>query len=498
MMGIRLSTWIGIILLCVGIGYVGYDLYSKYTLFSETIAKGKARVAEIAATRARLNTALLGAGVDVQQATNGFWYTVRDEYGNESVMYYNPDQWATYELTDSDVSTLAAQLGGSARFDRASMRDVPNKDLPPELQFHNALYGNATPGAFQGTQAALETVYHDGSATAQQLWELSYMYELQGAYAKRDAVNTESCNRFKQRCVNEIIIRVNGNVVDTAGRVVQGAKVSVLGHEEVNTVTTNQKGEFTIALSVKPMEKIRVSATKRNFSSGVASTIVLGAGKTAYRMDTIVLASAITIVTVDTVKHTVNASTDVARPDGSFVLHATSTAYEIPADAIVDAKGKPYRGVVDVYIYEFTRDTVPQSLVTLDTFDQVMGYAGNLMLSYGMPLIQFFTENGEELDVTNENPMTITYRVAGMEDLKKNTDNSLPEPLTDAHMETLFAASKGDPGFPVTAEFMARHKIYTFPPFWVLDRGSGVWDNVGMRIVDISGVIQAPFYTIKK
>lgn len=498
MSGIRLSTWIGILLVCVSVGYVGYDMYSKYVVFSETMAKDKARAAQIAATRAQLNSALLEAGVSVQQASSGFWYTLRDADGNESVLYYNPDQWASYDLTDTDVKTLASQLGGASRFDRGSMKDVPTKELPSELQFHNALYGNTTPGAFHETQGALEEIYKNGTATAQQLWELSYMYELQGAYSKRDAVNAESCKRFKQRCVNEIMIRTSGNVVDTAGRAVQGAKVSVLGHEEVSAVTTNQKGEFTIALSVKPMEKIRVSATKRNFSSGVVSAIVLGAGKTAYRMDTIVLASAIAIVTVDTVKHTVSNPVDTARPDGSFILHATSTTYDIPAEAIVDEKGNPYRGLVDVYIYEFTKDTVPQSLVTLDTFDEVMGYAGNLMKSYGMPIIQFFAQDGRPLDVTDKKPMTITYRVAGMDDLKNNTDNNLPEPLTNAHMETLVAASKGDPGFPITADFLVRHKIFTFPPFWVLNRGSGVWDNVGMRVLDVSGVIQAPFYTIKK
>lgn len=498
MSGIRLSTWIGILLVCVSVGYVGYDMYSKYVVFSETMAADRARAAEIAANRARLNTALLGAGVNVQQATNGFWYTVRDEYGNESVMYYNPDQWATYNLTDTDVGTLAAQLGGASRFDRASMRDVPNEDLPQELQFHNALYGNTEPGVFQGTQAALERAYRDGSATAGQLWELSYMYELQGAYTQRDAVNAESCTRFKQRCINEILVRLNGNVVDTAGRPVQGATVSVLGHDEVKPVLTNQNGEYTVPLSVKAMEKVRVSSMKRNFSSGVASAIVIGAGKTTYRMDTIVLASAVLIITVDTQAHTVSDTGSVARPDGSFVLHATSTTYEIPPQAIVDSKGAPYRGPVDVYIYEFTRDTVPQTLVSIDTFDEVMGYAGNLMKSYGMPYIQFFTQDGKPLDVTDSAPMLIRYRIPSMEEMRTNAHGELPEFLTDAQIETLIAASKGDPGFPVTSEFLIRNKIFTFPPFWVLDRGSGVWDNVGMRVLDASGTIEAPFYTIKK
>lgn len=498
MRGVRAVVILFVLLACGMIGYVGYDIYQRYAGFADAAAKDKVRLAQIAANRAALNTALTNAGVGVQQATSGFWYTIKDADGNESVLYYDPDQWASYDLSSSDVEALASHVAGAERFDAGSMKNIAEADLPPTLRFHNALYSNTTPGAFQDALEVLERAYKDGSATSDDLWRLSYMYELQGAYAKRDEVNAANCTQFNTRCVSDVAIRLSGTVLDMAGHPVQGASISVLGHDEVKTVYTDEKGIYAISLSVKVMEKLRVSAIKRNFSSGVANVVIIDAAKKAYRVDPITLASAITIVTIDTVRHTVSDPDDLARPDGSFLLHATSSIYDIPADAIVDEAGRPYRGQVDVYIYEFTRDTVPESLVTLDTFDQVMGYAGNLMLSYGMPFIQFFATTGGELDVTDKKPMTITYKVAGMKELRENSDGVLPRPLTDADMETLIAASNGDPGFPITAEFMARHEIYTFPPFWVLDRGSGVWDNVGMRVVDASGVIQAPFYTIKK
>lgn len=64
-------------------------------------------------------------------------------------------------------------------------------------------------------------------------------------------------------------------------------------------------------------------------------------------------------------------------------------------------------------------------------------------------------------------------------------------------MQLLTAVSQGDPGFPITREFLVSHKLYTFPPFWVFDRKGGVWDNVGIRVLDTSGTIQTPFYTVK-
>ncbi len=497
MHGMRITVFVLVAFACGAIGYAGYDVYQRYAIFADAAAKDKARMAQIAANRAALNTALTRAGVSLQQATSGFWYTIKDADGAESVLYYDPDQWASYALSPDDMQALASHVGGAERFDADSMKNIAEADLPPTLRFHNALYSNTTPGAFRDALAVLERAYGDGSATSDDLWRLSYMYELQGAYEKRDEVNAANCARFRERCKSDIVVRLAGVVQDMSGNPVQGASVSVLGHDEVKTAYTDEKGAYALSLSVKTMEKLRLSATKRNFSSGVASIVIIDAAKKTYRADPITLASAITIVTIDTARHTVNDPDDLARQDGSFVLHATSSSYDIPADAIVDGTGRPYRGPVDVYIYEFTRETVPESLVTLDTFDQVMGYAGNLMLSYGMPFIQFFTATGEALDVTDKKPMTITYKIAGMKELRENTDGVLPRPLTDADMATLVAASKGDPGFPITAEFLARNELYTFPPFWVMDRGSGVWDNVGMRVVDASGVIQAPFYTIK-
>ena len=487
-----------IAIVAIGIGYGSYDLYSRYVAFSETIARDKARAAEIETNRARTTVALEGAGVDSLRANRGFWYTSTDAYGGESVAYFNTDLWSQQEnLTDEQLAELARIVSKSVVVGRESMKQVAEKDLPPQLQFHNALYSDMAPGQFQGAQLYLEHVYEAGTATAEELWRLSYMYELQGDYKKRDAVNAAGCKLYKARCAGTIPVHIVGTVTDIVGKPVQGARVSVLSHPEHKGATTDLKGGYAIQLSVLPMEKLRLSAVKRNFSEGIASLIVLGAGKKTYVAERIMLGTPITVVTLDTVKRTVTDPADTAHEDGSFTLRATSSTYEIPAGAIVDDSGKPYQGLVDVYIYEFTRDTVPQSLTTLDTFDRVMGYAGDLMQSYGMPYIQFFTPDGTELDVRSGKPMLLTYKIAAMRELRENVDDNPAGPLTDAEMQELLAASKGNPGFPITRDWLVSRKLYTFPPFWVFDRKGGVWDNIGIRVLDLAGTIQTPFYTIK-
>ena len=493
------NTWFVAVVVCAACGWGGYTLYEQYVTYTAAMHADQMRAAQVEENRTRVTQALEAVGITPLQADNGFWYTYTDPLGDQSVYYFDPYLWSQQqELTADQLAELANMVASSSIADPSVMHAVPEDQLPPDLQFNDMLYNNpnATAGTFNNTQSALETTYSNGTATADQLWELSYMYEMQGEYAKRDAVNAVSCKLYKARCAGEIPVVLTGTVVDMAGRPVENASVTVLSHPELPATMTNSKGTYVIKLSVLPMEKIRVSAIKRNFTNGVASTIVLGAGRAEYQLDTIVLTSPIIIVTIDTAAHTVTDPKDTANPDGSFVLHATSSTYEIPAGAIVHASGAPYSGPVDVYLYEFTRDTVPASLITLDTFNSVIGYAGNLMQTLGMPYIQFFAPSGEELAVLKSHPMLLTYKIPGMQDMLDNFYKRPDGPLTDAQLQVILDASTRYAGFPITAQFLSQSQISTFPAFWVLDHEKGVWENQGMRLLDIQGTMQAPFYTI--
>src|SRR3989344_2279300 len=492
----RIYWFVLLAVLSIVAGYFLYDGYVRYLAFNAAIIEDAKQAAAVAQQRERINATLAAEGIDPLQIARGFWYTYKDQGGGESIDYFDLARGACRtDLTEADIQMLAALVKSAARTDRDAMQIVSEKDLPIELRFHNNLYNNKTPGQFKETEDALVQMYRDGTANANQLWGLSYLYELRGNYAARDAVNAESCKKFKSRCEDKVQVKLAGRVVDIEGRPIQGATVSVLGRSD-SSATTDSAGKFSMQLRVKAMEKVRLSAVKRNFSNGVASVIVVSGERAKYSVGDIILGSPITIITIDTEKHTVTDPGSAANPDGSFTLRADLSTYEIPPRAIVRADGSSYQGAVDVYIYEFTRETVPQNLVTLDTFDQVIGYAGNLMKSYGMPYIQFFSQSGEELDVYKSKPMLLTYKVPGMQAMFDNIDDLPSGPVTPADMRKLVSASEGDPNFPITADFLARNAIYSYPPFWVLDRSGGVWENIGIRVLDVEGTIQTPFYTI--
>jgi hypothetical protein len=291
---------------------------------------------------------------------------------------------------------------------------------------------------------------------------------------------------------------IHGRVTDAHGNAIQGASVVLLGRTDVSPSITDAKGEYLFATNAMPMEKIRIKASKRNYSDGLGEIVVLtkGTARKSYVADDIQLTTPITIVTIDYAKKTVTGARNLYSEDGTVTIQTPNSTYQIPAGSIVDQHGEVYtKGPIDVYLYEFDKGNPPESLMQLDTFDQVIGYAGNLMKTFGMPYIQFFAQDGEELGVLKSRPMVLTYRIANMQELRDNTDH-IYQPLTDADMEFLVESSRGQP-YRIDRDFLIKTNMLRFPAFWVFDRKRGIWDNVGVSVLNKQGVIQTIFYTIR-
>jgi hypothetical protein len=466
----------------------------RYAALFEEISTGEATAELIAQQRARFSAALEGIGITPGAIASGFWYTYVDAEGNEHVLFFDPEALARQGLSDSDLKLLTDVVSKSRITEKGNMHMVANADLPPELQFHNAVYSFGASGAttLDMKNAVLAKV-KAGTATSEELFELSYLYELEGDYAGRDRMNAENCTRFKVRCADGAIT-ASGRVVDNEGTPIAGATVEIVSRPDVKSVTTDENGIYTIPTGAMKMEKLRFRGIKRNFSDGYADAILVADGVKAISVDDITLESPLKIVTVDFTKKTVTGEGNSFNAAGVVVKTPNST-YEIPTGAIVDESGKPYSGPIDIYLYEFTKGNPPESLMQVDTFDAVMGFAGDLMKTFGMPYIQFFTQGGVELHVKKSKPMVLTYRIADMEALRNNHDQIYSE-LTERDMQLLVEASRGNP-YVVDREFLINNQLLRFPAFWVFDRKRGVWDNVGVSVLDTQGTIKTIFYTVR-
>lgn len=477
--------------------YLAYDTYRTVILASQEAARQEAK---IAASESRIRDALSKVhGLSQTLINGGFWYSYRDADGNDGVYYFDLRGAAISDLDDAELAALAQHLGSSSVLGPRAISQVAESSLPPELQFHNELYRSTLGGTSTlSIGRTLAARVASDSATSDDLFELSYLSELNGDYAERDALNERNCSEFKVRCADPIQLTLKGIVRDASGAGVQGASVEIVSRPEVKAVLTDQKGEFSIQTGAKEMEKMRVHAHKRNYSDGYIDYVVLAGtpAKKAVTLDPIQLQSPINIVTIDYSKRTVTGIGNVFNQDGSVKIVTSQSTYGIPARAIVHLDGSAYTGdTVDVYLYEFTKGNPPENLLAVDTFDQVIGYAGDLMKSFGMPYIQFFAPGGEELHVLSKNPMQLTYRIPDMQALYDNTDK-IYRALTPADMQRLVDASKGRP-LAIDREWLIDNQMLVFPAFWVFDRKRGVWDNVGQSVLDTQGTIQTVFYTIR-
>lgn len=84
-----------------------------------------------------------------------------------------------------------------------------------------------------------------------------------------------------------------------------------------------------------------------------------------------------------------------------------------------------------------------------------------------------------------------------MKELREDT-LAIYGPLTDADMQLLVnTSSNSTESYPINRQFLISNQLLKFPAFWVYDRRVGVWNSVGISVLDIAGTIKSEFYTIK-
>lgn len=476
-------------------GYVLFNAYQNDLFDDATRARLEA---EQAARRAAMLDILRveASNISEHNIQQGFWYAQSGAHGGEDIFYFDVNELARQGVSDDELRRLIAEMEQSRIVNDASMRVLRNSELPSNLQFHNSVYTFGETGNIFTLQNELEWNVRKNQHTEDDLFRLGYLLELKGDYEGRDAIRAQSCEEFGTNCKGGVSVTLTGSVVSGTGDPVQGAVVSVLSKPGTPVVRTDEDGVFSVTVDVRQLEKVRVSAIKRNFSDGIASVVIATTKKRDYQLDPIVIESPINIVTVDLKKGTVTGEGNAFSSGGeSIMIRTENSTYIIPHDAVVYKDGSEYNGVYEVYLYEFTKETVPEGLITVDTFDAVVGYAGDLMKTFGMPYIQFFSPDGEELHVRASNPMKLTYQIPHMQELYNNTDQ-IYRALTVSDMDKLVAATVRSTGYPITREFLIENNLIHFPAFWVFDRRAGVWESIGIRVNNSDGEIESLFYTV--
>lgn len=416
---------------------------------------------QLAQNRLNITTALREVGVSYLHINNGFWYKIIDENGEEHIIFVDVNNLAYLNISDDQLTILKEKISNSDVLAKNTFTPVSNYDLPENIQLFNSLY---TPGALGNTHTLIKELQikiKKGTATYAEYFLLAQAYEQRGDYKKRDQLRIKKCKFSEALCVEMAQVIIRGAVYDNSGDPIQGAKVFALSQSKYYAVLTDVNGLYKIKIEVADLEKIRIRAQKRNFSDGIANIQIATLKRESYQAPPIILGSAIKIVTLDLKNNTITGAGNEILEDGTVIITTEQSKYIIPKGTIVRKNGEQYKGIIEVYLYEFTIETVPESLMAVDTFDQVMGYAGDLMKTLGMPYIQFFTPAGEELHVFSSNPIRLIYRIYHMQELYDDY-HGLHGPVTKEDMQFLADASVGG-GYPIDREFLIRTNMIRFP-----------------------------------
>lgn len=365
---------------------------------------------------------------------------------------------------------------------RGGIRMLSGSELSRISQSHNQIIGanTSSTGSFNTLKKNLEST----AVTDEEKKSLAYMYEYEGNYAKA----TELRNSLADKNIASVTTHIEWTVTDgKTGAPLPGVTVELLNDKSIKT-TTDNSGKYVFDITLSDSSRYRLRAWDPTHSDGFAAFSTFASGTTQR-------------VVLDFTIHTPDKVMDVTlsrdAQGGVFGLDTAQTIYTIPVDGLVFANGTPFTGnQIRGYMYEFTKQTNMANYMYNDTFDAVYGYVGNIMKTFGMPYLQIYDTEGNELHIKKSKPALLRNKIYHMKELYDNYDR-IYTAVTDEDMAYIVAASKSDPtGFPITRAWLIDNHMLKWPAWWCLNRTKWVWEAVGQRVIDPSGIIETQYYTI--
>ena len=410
---------------------------------------------------------------------------------DEEIYHFSARNFCRQNRTRAGV--IDEQRKKLARSLKRQIKKLAFEEKTSDFQIHDLLHAGSE--AYFPLKNFLIESCKAGKCSADDMKGVSYLHSLEGDYENMEAMAQQNCEKHGTNCTKEVALSLSGQVRNDQGAPIKGVTIEVLSDISIQTVTTDHEGLYRIDFPTYDFVKVRLKASKVGYSDGVLPLdIIQGLKEQALSDLDFVLNAPAKVVTLNNVSGEVVGSGAEAEED-TFIITTEWSRYEIPFDSFVHKNGTPFRGELDAFLFEFDKDTDLTQFMENDTFDEVVGYAGNLMKTFGMPYILFKTAEGETIHVLKSKPMLLRNKISEMKALETAQDK-IYEPLTIADLQFLVNESNRLGGHPVDRNFLIEHQLVRFPAFWVFDQKKGVWENEGVRVVSVDGTVETYFYTI--
>ena len=410
---------------------------------------------------------------------------------DNQIYYFSAQKFCRQNRTRSGV--IAEKETALAGAVKRKIQKVPFEKKPANLQIYELIHANSP--AYLPLRNFLVESCEKGNCSADDMKGASYLHSLEGNYEDMVAMAEQNCKAHGENCTKDVALTLSGQVKSGQGQPIKGAKIEVLSDESVAITETDAFGKYKIEFPTYDFVKVRIKASKVGYSDGVIPLdIVQGEKKHELTDLDFIINAPVKVVTL-------NNATGEAVGDGveeknnKFIITTEWSRYEIPFDAFIHRDRTPFKGELNAFLFEFDKGTDLTQFMENDTFDEVVGYAGDLMKTFGMPYILFKDKEGNTIHVAKSSPMLLQSRISEMDALKTAQDK-VYKPLTDEDVQYLVEQSEMMGGYPIDRDFLTSHRMVRFPAFWVFDQRRGIWENVGVKVLDTNGTIETPFYTI--
>ncbi len=373
--------------------------------------------------------------------------------------------------------------------------------LDQEYILHFGLHGGTLPGEksiYLTKKQEVVDAYESWARDTNLLRAYTYLLSLESEYTKKEKVLSELCEKDPEVCTSaRAKVEVSGVVRDQNGKPLSGILLEVLGTSF--TTRSDKNGAYSLSFEHLSPAVLRLSATSDSTMVGIKrldiqdQIRVLGTAQKFIKDFTLALPYA--TLRIDTVAKTITGPW-TGKWDTGYTVVTPSNKYWIPFDAIVEENMVQYQGKVKVLLFEFDRNT-SSYLLDADVFDGVEWFAGQTLVTYGMPYIIFMGEKGEKLHVLNTNPMKIQTS------FKEKDENTSSGEFARLYKLAYEDSQKAPPNtYPIDARWEHERTVEkVFPLWWVYDKKSGYWNNEGMRLLtdvfDSPYNIESIFYTTR-
>lgn len=342
----------------------------------------------------------------------------------------------------------------------------------------------------------LVEAYNKGDRSLNLLRAYIYLTGLEGNFSMKSTLEAELCKLYADTCSDALAeASITGTVTDSSGKPRSGVTVEVLGTKHF--ATTDNQGRYNLIFQTQSPTVLRLRASTDSTMIDVKKIEIDDNIRKSYATQkferNFTLINPLVTYEIDTTENTITGKGS-QKNTNSFTITTDYTKYIIPFGSIVK-DATPYKGKLKAMVFEFNRASWA-TLLDADSFDSIEGFASSLFVTYGMPYIIFIADDGSRLDVLSTNPMYIATTL-------RERDDVMRTPRFDKLYKMAYDDSKKDSSkYPIDNNWLFDHgNLRIMPPWWVLDRSTGFWDNVGMRFATNNPEspynIEAPFYTIR-